>query len=1431
MKFRILFWLFFLFSGSMANAQTGLFINDSAGGVRVMKNTFLYIQGDLQVLSINSSPIRQLINGRVYLEGNLVCNDNIIFDKDSNTTLVPSTLQFVGTNDSYITGTVMPQLYRLNIDKSSGNVYINHNIEVHDTIEFIQGNGIIAQDKEVFLKYRQGSNTVTAHPWLLNERAASRFTGDGFVTTAISTQNLDYSSPGGFEDIANTGFYFSQEIRDSLYLRRGHIKQLYAGEGSIDRYFDVNFIIDTSNIPLFAPVGIKFLPDVDYSLMGVDTSRLRMYVSPTFSDATFVRGNDVRVDSTRRNLNDGSVFDNIADVVPVSPIYFRFTLGDTTCTNPPYSALPDSVIHLCSGETIDVSAMNQQMNGFNQVSYYWNDGSTAVDRTFSANASYTEYVVKLTDQRGCYTYDTLRIDPIAPNPSVNFNWTNVCLGDTSQFRDITTISSGSFSSAWNFGDGNTLPLAANDTIYHSYSTAAAYTATLTATSNYGCSASISHSVSVFNHPAANLVMSTDCFYDVISFNTSGSSGTTVPVVSAINSTAFYIDGIIQPSIGNTFTTPLGSFTNGNHSIDVVVQSGVGCADTLSDNFTIYAPDTAGFTASGFCLGDTVDIQNTSLISNTGVSYSWNLDDGMLSSDFEPVAVYSVPGIKVIQLVVETDAVCSDTFELAIEIFGTPSSDFSVGSVCLQQDLNLAPDVISGTNNYSWDFGNGNFATAAITSTQYVVSGNYDITLTVTDQNGCSIATEHNVQVLEGPAADFNALSVCEGNTTQFYNTSNGASGYQWNFGDFSSSALTSPSHTYAAEGGYVVSLIATDASGCTDTVTQTVTVFPLPSIPVGNVSTCGTSYVLNAQNPGSTYYWSPVNVTTQSLTVTQNGNYTVQVTDVNGCVNSATAAVILNSVVQPVLGPDLSVCGQAVLDAGYSGADFVWSTGDDTQTITVNTAGQYWVEVTDQNNCVGTDTINILNVYVFTEPDLGPDLNLCETVFPHTLNAGTYASYNWSTQESTPSISLTGTNSVWVEVTDVNGCSGRDTILVTSLNSPESALPGSVSSCDNATLVATTTAAYDCVWGGGQTSDVLVVSATSVYSVTITDPSTGCSIAASSNVTIQASPVVDLGPDQTICANAGVILNAQNPGSTYSWTSSSGAVVSTAQTYAPPSSGVYEVSVTNNGCSASDAINIQLLPAPFIPEQTTLKYICGTTPVVLQGSPFGNNVWSSVNGFSSTSQNVSVYENGFYTVTATIAGCGVTETFELQTSPMQIEAYYLVDTDTTTNLSLKFVDLSSPAPISYLWDFGDGMFDSVPSPVHTYLVVDTFETSLTVSNGFCISTYYKTVNAKDFFIGDNSDASSLSIESFIVYPNPLTNDFTIDLSLTDYATTKMAIYDANGKLTVDFSSIEDEKQIVLTRDLSDLNPGVYYLSVQSTSLKGNVNRVAKLIKL
>ena len=1433
MKFsKLLFGLFFLFTLNVSHAQeVGLFINDSAGGVRVMNNTFLYIQGDFQVLAITGTPVKHLINGKVYLEGNFVCNDKILFEKDSNAAVNASALHFVGTNDSYITGTVTPQLYRLNFDKTSGNVYINRKIEVHDTIDFIQGNGIIAQGAEVFLKYRQQSNTVNAHPWLLNERAASRFTGDGMVTTAITTANFDYNSANNFADIANTGFYFKQQLTDSLHFSRGHTKQLYAGEGSIDRYFDVHFKMLGLNPPKFDSIGVRFIPDVNYSAFGVDTSKLRMYFSPTFSDATFARANDVYIDPTRRDLTDTSVFVDPSNQTPISPIYYRVTLGDTTCTNAPFSTLPDTVLHLCAGQTVDVSAMNQQVNGFNQVSYHWNDGSTDVERTFSADSVYMEYIVKLTDQRGCFTYDTLRIDSIAPDPAVNFNWTNVCLGVASELRDITTIDEGTFTTSWNFGDGNQLPNPANDTIYHTFAAAADYAVTLTATSNYGCVSSQGHPVKVFNYPTANLSISTNCQYSVMDMNGSGSTGTTVPVNSAITTTTFLVDGI-DTTASNSYSFPLSMYSFGNHQVDMIVTSGVGCSDTITQNFTIYQQDVASFTAANFCLSDTLDIQNTSVVYNPNAVYSWNFGDGTYSNAFEPVKVYSTPGIKVIQLVVQTDAPCADTFELAVNILALPNSGFTVNTACIGVNVNFSPGVFDGTSVYSWDFGNGDTSGSAFATSDYAAAGTYPVTLGVTDINGCSATTTHSIQVMTGPQADFNALAVCEGNATAFYNTSVGTSlTNQWNFGDFNSSTAVSPQHLYGNDGTYIAKLVVTDASGCTDTIMHSVVVKPLPVIPVSSVSTCGDTYVLNAQNSGSTYYWTPVNETTQSITVVNDGTYSVQVTDPNGCSNSATATVTLHSIVQPDLGADFSACGAATLDAGYPGADFVWNTSETSQQIDITAAGTYWVQVTDQNACIGSDTIQVLNVYPFNQPDLGADQSLCETSFPYALNAGPYSSYLWSTGASTSSISLAGTSSVWVEVTDMNGCVGRDTVAITSLNSPESSLPATLSGCDQVTLVAGTNSGYNYLWGGGQTANFIVANSSGTYTVSITDPATACSISNSSVVSIQASPIVNLGPDQSVCANIGIVLNAQNPGSTYSWTSSSNVVVGTSQTYSPPSSGVYVVSVSNNGCSAADAISVQLLPAPFIPDQTTIRYICGTTPVVLQGSPFGTNSWTSPNGFNSTQQNVSVVQNGVYTVVASIGGCTATGSFTLETSPMQIQANYLVDNDTTTNLSLKFVDLSEPTPISYYWDFGDGMFDTLPSPTHTYLVVDTYQTSLTVSNGFCISTYAKEVNAKDFFIGENNDATSLSVKDFIVYPNPLTNELTIEFVLTDNASTNLVMYDLSGKKVVDFGQIENEKDIQVKRDLTDLAPGSYYLNIQATSLKGNVQKVAKLIKL
>ena len=102
------------------------------------------------------------------------------------------------------------------------------------------------------------------------------------------------------------------------------------------------------------------------------------------------------------------------------------------------------------------------------------------------------------------------------------------------------------------------------------------------------------------------------------------------------------------------------------------------------------------------------------------------------------------------------------------------------------------------------------------------------------------------------------------------------------------------------------------------------------------------------------------------------------------------------------LGNDLSVCmgDSLVLDAGNPGANYLWSTGEITQTITVGTAGTYWVEVTDTNGCQRMDTI-VIGLDPLPVVNLGPDTVICigDSIPLDAGNPG--ATYIWSNGKTT----------------------------------------------------------------------------------------------------------------------------------------------------------------------------------------------------------------------------------------------------------------------------------------------------------------------------------------------------------------------------------------------------------------------------------------------
>ncbi|MDE5420578.1 hypothetical protein L3049_21535, partial [Labilibaculum sp. DW002] len=157
---------------------------------------------------------------------------------------------------------------------------------------------------------------------------------------------------------------------------------------------------------------------------------------------------------------------------------------------------------------------------------------------------------------------------------------------------------------------------------------------------------------------------------------------------------------------------------------------------------------------------------------------------------------------------------------------------------------------------------------------------------------------------------------------------------------------------------------------------------------------------------GSTYLWS-TGETTQTITVSASGNYSVTVTDANGCSASDDVNATIHANPTVDLGADQETCagGTITFDAGNIGSTYLWSTGETTQTISVSTSGNYSVTITDANGCSASDDVNA-TIHANPTVDLGADQETCAggTI---TFDAGNIGStYLWSTGETTQTISV-----------------------------------------------------------------------------------------------------------------------------------------------------------------------------------------------------------------------------------------------------------------------------------------------------------------------------------------------------------------------------------------------------------------------------------------
>lgn len=613
------------------------------------------------------------------------------------------------------------------------------------------------------------------------------------------------------------------------------------------------------------------------------------------------------------------------------------------CTPPIVTASANTP--LCSGQTLNLSTA-----GGSTYSWSGPNGFTSslqnptLPNVNSSNAG--TYSVVITTSGGCSGTTTVNVTIGAPPVPVIASNSPLCAGQT-----LNLTATGGISYSWAGPNGFSSSLQNPSITNTSASATGTYSVTVTGSS--GCTTIATLSVTVNALPVITATSNSPvCEGSALNLSASGATSYSWSGPNTFSSSQQ------NPSVSNVTLSAAGTYT-------VSGTGSNGCIGTGSVSVNISTlPVVTASSNSPICSGSTLNLQSAG-----GSSYSWS-GPGNFSSSQQTSAITNASLINagIYTVTVTNSSGCVNTGTVTVVVNALPSISLGNNSpVCEGQSATFSA---SGGASYSWA-GPNNFTSTLqnpiISNTTLSGAGSYSVV--VTDANGC--VSSANVTLLVNALPIVNASSnspVCLGQAILF-NTSAGVS-YSWAGPGTFNSNQQNPSITSSANadaGTYYVHV--TDTNGCTNTDSVNINIIDVIINISSNSPSCnGEPINLNAGG-GTNYSWSgPDNFNSilQNPIITNGGfantgTYTVTVTDANGCVDTASMFIQVNTV------DTAAFVNGAMLSASASGANYQWINclnnspipGATSQTYMAAQNGQYAVVVTE-NGC--TDTSSCLNV-------------------------------------------------------------------------------------------------------------------------------------------------------------------------------------------------------------------------------------------------------------------------------------------------------------------------------------------------------------------------------------------------------------------------------------------------------------------------------------
>jgi len=950
---------------------------------------------------------------------------------------------------------------------------------------------------------------------------------------------------------------------------------------------------------------------------------------------------------------------------------------------------------VCFGQATTTITANGT-GGTPPYNYTWNTGAT----TQSINVGPGTYSVVLGDASGCPpTTASVTVTGFASVIAANAGSDQIICraSPTVTLNGSITAASGGI---WSGGSGTFIP--DNSTLNATYTPSqseinnGSATLILTSTGNGTCpAASDTMTISIVNFTGVAIIEYTpvSCF--------GGSNGTATVNVSGGTSPFTYSWNTNPIQTGITAT----NLTAGTYT--VTITDGNGCINTASTNITQPALLTATTTAGNVSCRDGSDgfATVTAFGGTAGYSYSWSSGAtgptaNNLSAGTYTVTITDAKGCQTTRTVVITQPslLTANAVNSAVSCFGGNNGTATV-------------TANGGTPGYTYSWTPGGSTASNVTG---LTSGTY--TATVTDSKGCN--TTATTTITEPTAAV--TVNITSNNVTCFGGSNGtataavtgGTSGYTYSW----STGSTSSTINNLTEGTYTITV--TDNRGCVSNQQVIITQPNQIAISFNSVNTvCGLpNGSISAQVTGGTgaytYSWSNGGTGT-SINEIFAGNYSVTVTDANGCSRTTATSIINNN---PSINSNISSFNNVLCFGGNTGSATVaviggvpsftysWSGGAGSSATATNLpAGTYTVTITDANTCQTSSTITITQPATAVSAAITSSSNLtCNGSANGTAtvegSGGTPGySYSWSGRGvTTQTITGLPAGTYTAIVTDANGC--RATTIVTITQPP--VLTTTVSTtqltCNNSGNGAASanvtggTAPYTYSWSAGGSGSSTSGLTAGNYSLTVTDAN-GCQV--NRNFTITQPGVLN-----AVITLTNVSCNGTNTGSaiatpsggtapyTYSW--SNGSTTNTATNLF---AGSYTLLLTDSrGCQRTFTLTITQ-PTALNITLTSIPVKCkfgsdGTATVNVSGgvAPYTYS-WSN----SGTAATATGLTAGSYNVTVTDSrGCIINGNVVV-TEPVQILAGTLLITNVScnggNNGSITANASGGTVPYTYSW--------------------------------------------------------------------------------------------------------------------------------------------------